>query len=390
MTNRIILLKAFVLLFVVSISGNLDAAVVAIPTANVTASSELTSSPFTRIDDHLVDGSGLTAGGHGVAPDSSMWLSTASGFGGIDADPFVTFDLGAVYTINNFHVWNYNEAGALSNRGVNAVTVQYGETPALGSTVAGVSNFTQASGAAGYTGENFSGFAPFEARYVKFDIDSNHGDGSSFYGLSEVQFDVEPISGVTVESFSSELTGFGGRTADETINGSGFNSATGVHNNDAADMWLTKGTAFEGGGDPLPDAFITYDLGDNYDLNSLNVWNYNEVNLTNRGAQNVEISVASEEGGAFISLGNFVFDQAPGTSGDFGQLIDLTSFLAADDVRLVRLDINSNWGDGDQVVGLSEIRFVGTQVVPEPATFVLAAFGLALVGLACYRRRSAA
>ena len=33
------------------------------------------------------------------------------------------------------------------------------------------------------------GFPPFAARYIKFDIDSNHGGDNNFYGLSEVQFD---------------------------------------------------------------------------------------------------------------------------------------------------------------------------------------------------------
>ena len=77
----------------------------------------------------------------------------------------------------------------LTNRGVNAVTVEYGLTAGLGNTIPGISNFTQASGADTYAGENFSSFTPFNAQFIKFDIDTNHGDGNTFYGLSEVQFD---------------------------------------------------------------------------------------------------------------------------------------------------------------------------------------------------------
>ena len=76
-----------------------------------------------------------------------MWLSMGTCCGGTqDFDPWVLFDLGAVYTINSIHVWNYNEAtgGNLTERGVNEVAIEYGLTEALGSTVPGITNFTQA------------------------------------------------------------------------------------------------------------------------------------------------------------------------------------------------------------------------------------------------------
>ena len=57
---------------------------------------------FDRQDDFIVDGSGLFGGQHTPAVQPNMWLSTGNGFGGIDPDPSVTFDLGAVYTITSF------------------------------------------------------------------------------------------------------------------------------------------------------------------------------------------------------------------------------------------------------------------------------------------------
>jgi hypothetical protein len=159
--------------------------------ANVTASSELDLS-FGRTVDQIVDESGLTGNQHTTAsPNDTMWLSEGNGFEGLDEDPWVLFDLGDVYTITGFQVWNYNElAGStdLTTRGVNAVTVEYGTTAGLGSTVAGISNFARADATNTYVGEVFDSFTSFNARYIKFDIDSNHGDGNSFYGLSEVQF----------------------------------------------------------------------------------------------------------------------------------------------------------------------------------------------------------
>lgn len=167
-----------------------DAALISIAPGNVTASSEIGAS-FNRQDDFLVDGSGLNGSGqHTPTVEPNMWLSTGTAFGGDDPDPFVIFDLGDIYTINSFHVWNYNESPPdLTARGVNAVTVQYGITASLGSSVPGITNFTKANGLATYAGENFSGFTPFDARFIKFDIDSNHGGDNNFYGLSEVQFD---------------------------------------------------------------------------------------------------------------------------------------------------------------------------------------------------------
>jgi hypothetical protein len=166
--------------------GSVSVLIALDPATGVTASSEI-AAPYDRKDDYIVDGSGLTAGSHSQGAEGSAWLSSGNGFGGIDPDPSVTFDLGAVYVIDSFNVWNYNEAGFLS-RGVNSVSVEYGTTAGLGSTVAGITNFAQATGLAGYTGEAFDTFTPFSARYIKFDINSNHGDGNSFYGLSEVQF----------------------------------------------------------------------------------------------------------------------------------------------------------------------------------------------------------
>ena len=170
---------------------------ISIPAGRVSSSTEI-GPPFDRIDDHIVDGSGLNGGQHGGTPDGLMWLSAGSGFGGVDSDPWVLFDLGAVYTITSFHVWNYNEAtgGNLTERGVKGVTVEYGTTAVLGSTLPGVTQFAKAPEPVtnSYAGEEFSGFPPFTARYIKFDIASginvgNWGDGNSFYGLSEVQFE---------------------------------------------------------------------------------------------------------------------------------------------------------------------------------------------------------
>tara|TARA_B110000037_G_scaffold215817_1_gene273801 strand:+ start:730 stop:1434 length:705 start_codon:yes stop_codon:yes gene_type:complete len=201
------------------------------------------------------------------------------------------------------------------------------------------------------------------------------------------------LTGVTIEDVSSELVSGFDRGAIRVLDGSGFDEALGTHNvtpdgNQGGGMWLNNGT-FANPNDPnAPGAVITFDLGGSTALSSLTVWNYNEMlpgraDLLNRGANAVEILVASAEGGAFASLGNFNFTIAPGVDNvDFGQDIDLSGLGAAGDTRLVRFNITSSHGGDNNFVGLSEVRFDGAPV-PEPTTGILALIGLA----GCLRRR---
>ena len=200
------------------------------------------------------------------------------------------------------------------------------------------------------------------------------------------------ITGVTIEDVSSQLDGTSGqpqfnRVAENTINGSGFEpNGAGTHSNangNDNDMWLTTGT-FTTPNDPLP-AHITYDLEGNYDLSSFTVWNYNENSATGRGANGVTVSVASSVGGSFTALaGITTFEEAPGDATTaFGETFDLTALAAADNVRLLRIDIATNHGGDNSFAGLSEIRFDGT-VVPEPSSSTAL---LGLGGLALLRRR---
>jgi len=147
-----------------------------------TATSEGGSRPAVDV----VDGSGLTGSQHGTYPHGWMWLS------GNTVPQSIVFDLGAVYNVSQLHVWNYNEEGEWSDLGAKDVSVTYGTTRSgftLGGatgTVGSITTFARAPGLGTYTGENFS--TSFNARYVKFDISSNHSLTYNYIGLSEVQF----------------------------------------------------------------------------------------------------------------------------------------------------------------------------------------------------------
>ena len=139
--------------------------------------------------------------GHTSDPNDSMWLTKVPGVGGSDTDPFIIVDLGAEYIVNGFHIWNYNELGGNTNRGVRLADVysstgdrtNAGDGPPEAGTFALRQSFefAQAPGTNGYTGTAYTFTTPFTTRYVKFDINSSWGaDG---FGLSEVQFDGTPV-----------------------------------------------------------------------------------------------------------------------------------------------------------------------------------------------------
>jgi hypothetical protein len=192
------------------------------------------------------------------------------------------------------------------------------------------------------------------------------------------------ITGVSIKEVSSTFSA--ARSADNIINGAGFTEATGYHSNAGGDniSWTSASST----ANPLPH-FITIDLGANYDLSFVKIWNWNTSSSLSAGSKDIDISVAASVEGGFTSLGSFVLTIGPGLNNvDFGQVINLSGFAAADNTRLVRIDIKSNHGWSNAsfpgLAGLSEIRFDGA-LVPEPS--VLAAFGLGAFALLGRRRR---
>ena len=191
------------------------------------------------------------------------------------------------------------------------------------------------------------------------------------------------ITGVSINQVSSTFSA--ARSADNIINGNGFTEATGFHSNAGGDniSWTSASST----ANPLPH-FIAIDLGANYDLNLVKIWNWNTSNTLSAGSKDIELSVASSVGGTFSLLGSFLLTIGPGQNNvDFGQVIDLSGFAAADNARLVRIDIKSNHGFSTVagLAGLSEIRFDGA-LIPEPSVF--AALGLGAFALLGRRRRN--
>ena len=204
--------------------------------------------------------------------------------------------------------------------------------------------------------------------------------------LGAVSADAEVITGVTIDSVSSEWSAIG-RGAINTVNGSGLSG--GIHDTTVENMWLTTS------GNETPD--ITFDLGATYDLGSIHVWNYNEFDTwSTRGLNSVHIYVSPDDNAANLAAltdgggtHNFTFPQAlPNdpvvpTAGFDVDFTGVTNMSLLSSVRLVRFDAQSNHGAGN-FAGLSEVQF---SPIPEPSTFALAALGLLSLGLVTRRRR---
>jgi hypothetical protein len=168
-----------------------------------TASSTVIFGTVDEVAAHAVDNSGLAGGDssavtadttHTASEDTFMWVSSGTGTPGVDPDPTYTVNLGAVYTVEGVRIFNYNSTG-FTTRGVQGTNLLYSATNT--STTPWTSSFTslgsltvpQASGLGTYTGTYFAFGSPVTAQYFQFDIQSNWGDGGSYYGFSELQFE---------------------------------------------------------------------------------------------------------------------------------------------------------------------------------------------------------
>lgn len=168
----------------------------------VTATSNSEEIGFGRLAIKAVDGTGMTSATTHSNSASTMWMSEVGQATSTSSDVYLLIDLGAVYAVDSFTVWNYNEdasAGRDNTRGVNAVVIEYG-TSVTGSdidsaaTLAGVTNFARASPNRfnNFTGELFDPAGSFTARFIKINVDSNHGGNSNVVGLAEIQFTAVP------------------------------------------------------------------------------------------------------------------------------------------------------------------------------------------------------
>src|SRR4051794_32593287 len=108
-------------------------------------SSEYTSGADLRRASSLVSDSGFFGDYHTVAPRSAMWLTLPANTGDF-TNGFVTFDLGSVQTIHQMKVWNYNESGVNTQRGIQKANVLVAGEDLVFTTNLSNQTFTRATG----------------------------------------------------------------------------------------------------------------------------------------------------------------------------------------------------------------------------------------------------
>jgi hypothetical protein len=168
---------------------------------SATASSEIRA-PFQRFAANTVDGVGQTT----VTPDgvpgsgAGMWLSAGVGFPAStvnDPNPQITFDLGEVKNLDGMTIYNYNEAGQFTNRGIDQFELLLSNDNFVSDIRSlGTFDLDEAPGNATNPGQAF--LLDEIAQYVRFDIISNHNGiqfpnssvtaDFNFVGLNEVEF----------------------------------------------------------------------------------------------------------------------------------------------------------------------------------------------------------
>ena len=171
------------------------AALICVPTVSIaqdiTPTGVTVSSTYFSYDaQNLIDDSGLSGGVHDGNYDN-MWMSDSG-----DTTPWLVFDLGSVQTLAEAHIWQYNYDECCRERGVNGLRILL-STNNVDYTLVTTTTLPQSPG-----GNIPATIVPVvgSARYVRFEVTSNHGD-ATWTGLSEVKFS-STVTGAAVPALS--------------------------------------------------------------------------------------------------------------------------------------------------------------------------------------------
>ncbi len=375
--------------------------------------------------DSLIDGSGLDGAGPIASQlhdndDDNMWFSGCEDAGiaggtpaecptGFEVPPvdeqIVEFVFDTAYDLGSALVWQYNEfndtVGPLAERGVKRLEMLV--SPSLEGEFTAIGEFELALASPGDEAGAFT--APVQSldvcdlpatdsvRRVRFHLLEAHSGGEADYvGLSEVRF--EGVEAANVELITpSGITGtsqFGlGIVTDNLINGSGLDGEGAVedqlHTNDNATMWFSgcEDAGLPGGTPPeCPTGFevapvdeqvVEFEFDGSYDLSSALVWQYNERSgigpLPGRGVRTFEMLASPNLTDDFVSLGTYELAVASPAAelGVFSEPAQKIGICGPEStgVQRVRFRIlEAHSGEAMDYVGLSEVRFQGTPLIP--------------------------
>lgn len=118
--------------------------------------------------------------------------------------------------------------------------------------------------------------------------------------------------------------------------------------------------------------YIEFDLGGDYTLETMVVWNYQPLasypGEVSRGFKQFDMVLLDSGGGTIATFNDIIIAQAVAQNFMPGEIVD---FADTAGVRKVRLELDSNY-DGSNYAGLTRVRFTG---VPEPGSMVLLGLG---------------
>ena len=154
------------------------------------------------------------------------------------------------------------------------------------------------------------------------------------------------VDDVTAEDVSSTIAT---RPLAKTIDESGLNkNGMGTHSGIHDDHWNSENPA-------VGPQHCVWDLGDDYLINGIRIWNSNQAGYTTIGVQNCNILI-SADGVTYTDLGALTLVQGPGDDTvDYSEVIALDAGGSL--ARYIKMNISSNYGNA--IVGLAEIKFSG-------------------------------
>jgi len=154
-----------------------------------------------------------------------------------------------------------------------------------------------------------------------------------------------------VDAKASDSQTAAGRTPRKMIDGSGWGESF-----PGSGVYVHSNAVFDAGGcmwNGKPDAWLLFDLGKDFNVNGVYVWNYNEKGGWNtRSVREVEV-LSSTDGESFSPVGTFTLKMAPGEADYGGQIVPFTKPVRA---RYFKWVIKSNYRGGE-MSGVAEVRF---------------------------------
>ncbi len=149
-------------------------------TATASSSINATMGP-----EKTIDGSGLSASDQHSLLATDMWLSSKSG----PQPTWIQYEFDRAYRLHQMWVWNSNQAVELdAGFGIKTAAIEYSADGSSWTALAGVPEFSQATGEPNYVHNTTVEFGGAMAKYVRLTLRANWADGTTQGGLSEVRF----------------------------------------------------------------------------------------------------------------------------------------------------------------------------------------------------------